>query len=270
MLDIEETIANVARGFILVGSSGFDDCTKNMLGQIGELLEIDCAWICLSGRKNEAAHPVYEWHRKGVLRIEKEQTSSVIIPPWKHCLLGCGFAAIDNTMENSDTYPRSMMDAVRSFGIKSLLCVPIKKENAVLGTMVFCKLIGYHQWSNANMNMAKVFSEVFMSAYVRKQEEEELKKINDRIDKVRQETTKKAGVCYTAMRCARFLVETDGEDFFQLAKKKCGEIAGIMQIGQICLYRYIEHYQYNFLIFDWVAESVPPKRVCEKYAKAKY
>lgn len=254
LLAVEETIAKISKQFVSAGFRGFDACVDNMLEEIGELIGLDLTYLFLLNDKDKVFRNDYLWGAKGIiepiLKKHVQINEMMLTEDAKDNII-----VIDNTMESKNAYPY-INDRLLNDGIKSFLKVPIKKGNKVIGFLALHKLIGYHKWTNADIEIGKVFSEVFAGAYLRKQDEEELYIANKKLAQYEQEVIKQKDLTHKVAELVKHFIDANEDNFFTYAKTMCQKMTGIMNIDKVSLFKYTDDYLYDYMIFDWNSQFV--------------
>ncbi len=254
MLAIQETIASVSQKYTITGINGFDTCTNDMLKSLCELFELDNAGLLVAD--DSGLTSTYEWCRKGIPQwFHREPSANTILPSWLYQLSDQDYIAINNSLDNNPQIAPSLIDTLLNFGIKSFFILPIRQGENIRGVMILNKVVGYHNWTNSQINTIKMFAEIFLGAYLRKLEEQQLAIANKTHLAFVRETVRQADIMLKIIRYSQAFVDATAENLFPLFANICKEIGETFKIESICMSRYVEDYTKTCHLFDWSASG---------------
>lgn len=252
MLAVQETLAAVSQRYTTAGLSDFDACTDDMLADLSELLDLDNVSLYVFSDTNISA--TYEWSKKGMMQWHSlDNIIHKNIPSWKNMLTDKDVITINSTLENTQPIPQSMLETLLLMGVKSLLILPIRQGDTLRGAMVFSKILGYHKWSNANIKTVKMFGEVFLGAYLRKLEEQQLIMATKTHSEFVRHTIKQADVLLRLTRYSQAFIDATSDSLLPTVICILKEIAPALQIESLNLSRYFEGHTEACRLFSWNA-----------------
>jgi len=161
LLAQKETLAGVAQTFLRAGADHFAECTPHALRDIGRLLSADGVRTAVSS--SGKATDLFTWREEGL--------------PCRFGYNKSGFGAALQQAANSlsapmviddmaETHPLTdLIQAGREEGLRSMLVVPIRRDDGLSGAIAFYKAIGIKYWSNADITSAESFLGIFLDAY---------------------------------------------------------------------------------------------------------
>ncbi len=161
LLEQKEMLAEVSRNFLWAGAHHFNECANRSLKNIGCLLDAD--GIRMIFRTADGGLEAFEWQEDGLpCRLGKEYGNlNATVLSAAEALSAP--AAIDDT-----TAPTCMPELAKAGGeegLRSLLIVPARHPDGVIGAFICYKAIGYKQWTHLDIASAKAFTEIFLNAY---------------------------------------------------------------------------------------------------------
>lgn len=256
MLALEEMLTTLSKAFITGHINGFERCMYNMLKKMGEMMRVDRISVSICNTNNTEDCSFYEWYRKGITSYMKGKYQNMNqLPRWHKEAMFSESIAINNTLKDLRGYPQPMVDNILQMGIKSLLLVPIKEGSKVLGMFMLQKIVGYIKWPEAYINMAKVAAEIFIGAFLRQQKEKELRELNARLAKAKQNKAKQAVKMMNITDGLALFADADASNFYDRTKQICQRIAKETLIDKISIYKFV-NYPTNFLVYNWTERGL--------------
>jgi len=169
ILATDEIVVEASKVFANSSVKGFDKCVNDLLGEMGELFNVDRTSAYMTHIQNPNTYNVYEWCKEGipsyadtVMKIDSEAFYAYYKMRAPH-----GIMAIANAMENMGDFPKSLMNEMIRSGISSYLAVPVEIGDSAYGLICFHMVIGHNEWTKPTTIMAKAFAELLIEAYAK-------------------------------------------------------------------------------------------------------
>jgi PAS domain S-box-containing protein len=169
---IEKLFADISTHIVIHTRKNIDKEIKYGLEKLGEFINTDRAYLFLfSGEKNHI-YKHYEWKKT-------EVDSNIDILK--------GIFPFSYFMENFERFRNIYITNVNKMengvekeyllqaNIKSLLCVPIRYGNELMGFVACDTVYENKSWTQKDISVLKIFGDIFANAIVRKEMEERLK-----------------------------------------------------------------------------------------------
>ncbi|TDT69189.1 PAS domain S-box-containing protein [Hypnocyclicus thermotrophus] len=169
---IEKLFADISTHIVIYTRKNIDKEIRYGLEKLGEFIDVDRAYLFLFSKSKQHIYNHYEWRKKGI-------DSNIDILK--------GVFPFSYFMENFEKFRNIYITNINKMekgiekeyllqaNIKSLLCVPIRYGNELMG-FVACDTVNKNKvWSKEDMSVLKIFGDIFANAIVRKEMEERLK-----------------------------------------------------------------------------------------------
>ncbi len=171
-IEFERLIMDLSTEFIKLRPDEIDKGLDKALKRIGEFSHVDRSYVFLIDRNKNMMSNTHEWCSPG---IEPQMNRLQHLPidqfPW---IMGeindLKTAHVPRVVELSDEAHQEKKQ-FQSEGIQSLICVPMRLGNSAIGFIGFDSVREEKSWSDDDIALLKIFSEIFANALLRKQTE---------------------------------------------------------------------------------------------------
>ena len=181
-LELEELIARLSTEFISIELSDLGHQMEEALKLVGQDLKADRSYIFLINYCKEEMSNIWEWSAKGV-EPQKDilQNLPLDVFPW----------VMEKLMNNEEVLIKDVNElppeaAVKEIlleqDIKSLILIPIKGKNRLMGYWGVDAVSEKKVWSNDIINLLKIVSEIFGNALQQKDYQEKLEESQERLE----------------------------------------------------------------------------------------
>jgi PAS domain S-box-containing protein len=173
-LELVDLTAKISR--ILSTNQDIDECLKLM----GQFSNADRSYIFTIQDNGQYMDNTHEWCKPGVepeiLNLQNERVDDY--PFWFETLYKNDIIYYKDVDKIPDE-EENLRHVLQMQNIKSIIVVPLNAGNRLIGFMGFDQTIYYREWSNADIKLLRVMSEMISGALVqRKKKKEERRYIN--------------------------------------------------------------------------------------------
>jgi PAS domain S-box-containing protein len=180
-LAIESRVAQISRHFIALDSDRIDRGVRDHLETAAEFAGADrCRLIVL---EPESRRPlgVYDWSAPGVaLDMSEMDELGRGYLPWSSAALARGEVVQVGSPQRLPPAADAERRDLSARGVGSLLGVPVRSSESVIGFQVFESLSGSRTWSERDLTPLRLLGEIFVSAVKRKFAEASLRESEER------------------------------------------------------------------------------------------
>ena len=257
MLAVQESLAHISRQYLNVDYNHFAPCTKDMLKTLGELTDVDHAFIHVFG---EDTFTTFSWSKRGLPSIDLHTNHILTVTGWTDVLLGNDYFAVSNVTEERHYLPPFLMDKMLSLGIKSFMIIPIQDNETLWGVLMLSKALGSHNWSNTNIQTSKLFADVFLCAYLRVCREQQLINVNQTQSVFVHEAATHTEILRKIAKSAQLFFDATSENLKDIFSSVCKEIAEPLQILSVSLTRYSDDFTKTCVVLNWASSGRVSKR----------
>lgn len=169
-IELEHIVSSISAQFINLESEKVDDAIKGALQRLSEFLQVDRGYVCL--RPVDHPRMTHEWCGEGVEpRIERFTDGSADALPWLMAQINRG--DIVHIPCVADLSPEAGPDKedLQRDGVRSLLCVPMRYAQSVIGFLGFDVTRTEKTWRDEDISLLTVVGEIFTSVLIRRQTE---------------------------------------------------------------------------------------------------
>ena len=176
-LSFQKAVAEISSRFVTLSADGFDDAVNDALGRLGELFDVDRAYVFRFSDDLRTMNNTHEWCAEGVEPLkDRNQGIPVDDAPWFKERLEA-FRPV--RIPDGDALPKEagrMQSALRSKEIQSSLCLPmVGKSGVPVGFVGFDSVRRSNCWPDAQIMMLQVLAEITVGAVQRWHAEEALR-----------------------------------------------------------------------------------------------
>ena len=172
---LRKLLMELSTSFINLPINQTDEAINNALERLGQFVNADRLYIFNYDFENKITYNTYEWCNKGIEpQIDNLQNVSLdSIQKWVNTHVQGKPMYIADVEQLQDN---NLYQLLASQDIKSLLTIPIIKENQCIGFVGYDFVREHHYFSNEEQQLLSVFSEILVNLYLRIEAEQEVKK----------------------------------------------------------------------------------------------
>ncbi|MDD2284019.1 MAG: PAS domain S-box protein [Paludibacter sp.] len=173
-LQFTQLLMNISTSFINLPLSEVEDAVHNSLAEISTFVNADQSYIIYYDFKNQIANIDYEWCNKGFSPRKKIYQTIPMekMDNWVPTHLK-GEVVYVYDINNYDQ--KNVFEAVSVYGIKSIIAIPMMDNGKCLGYVSFDSIRENHIYTESEQNLFKVFAQLLVNIYKRRQYVEELR-----------------------------------------------------------------------------------------------
>lgn len=173
-----QTVADISSGFINATRYNIDVKINSMLSSLIEIFDLDRAYLFSFSDGNSYMGNTHESCSIGSISvIEMQQNMSLeTFKWWKNQILNNEFVYI----EDINTLPQEAAAEKRFFKltqVKSLVAVPIRSHEKVVGFIGMESLSASKTWNNNNINLLKILANTISEIQIKISAQEEIEKL---------------------------------------------------------------------------------------------
>lgn len=178
-LEFTQLLMNISTSFINLPLSEVENAVHQSLADISKFVNADQSYIIYYDFKNQIATLDYEWcnegfaPRKAIYQTIPMEKMDNWIP--KH-LKGEVVYVYDLNQYDQP----NVRDSVLKYGIKSVIAIPMMDNGKCLGYVSFDSICENHVYSESEQQLFKVFSQLLINIYKRRQYVEEIRQSGEK------------------------------------------------------------------------------------------
>ena len=181
-LELEQLIADVARKFVMVNE--VTEALNEALEKIGKFGNASRAYLFELDRKKDVMNNTFEWCEEGVSpEIENLQGLPVSIIPWWVNKLRNGEIIDIHDVSTLGPEAAAEQEILQSQDILSVLVLPVNISGEFSGFIGFDNTRALGEWTEEDLNILQVTSELFSNAVARMKSEQKLKEANEELSR---------------------------------------------------------------------------------------
>jgi len=189
-VEFEKTISVISSQF--VNPKSIDDAINTSLRKIGILSQSSRCYLFIFNEDNKTMSNTHKWCAEGVTPLqEKFQNIPIETFPWSITKLKKGEILNIDNVENLPPEASSEKEEFLRKDIKSLIFLPIKIGQSVSGFLGFDNVKSSKKWSEDDLNLLKITSDIIGNALKRIKTEQELEELNKELRRIVEERTNK-------------------------------------------------------------------------------
>lgn len=173
-LQFTQLLMNISTSFINLPLTEVENAVHDSLANISRFVNADQSYIVYYDFKNQIAKLDYEWCNEGFTpRKQIYQTIPMEkMDNWvpKHLK---GEVVYVYDVNNYDQ--QNVRESVSKYGIKSIIAIPLMDNTKCLGYVSFDSICDNHVYSDTEQQLFKVFTQLLVNIYKRRQFVEELR-----------------------------------------------------------------------------------------------
>ncbi|MCH8566900.1 MAG: response regulator [Balneolales bacterium] len=170
----QAVVMDVAIKLVNISSEDLNESINYTLMQVGKLAEIDRVYVFRYDFSEQLMYNTYEWCADGISpEIDNLQGIPCdIVPGWVNAHKKGRLIHIKNVDELEDG--NTVKEILNAQKVKSLITLPLVHGSECIGFVGFDSVRSVKRWTNMELQLLKVLSELISNAEVRKQNEKEL------------------------------------------------------------------------------------------------
>ncbi len=201
-IQFENLITSISTKFINYKSDEIDKGVHDAIKKIGQFASVDRSYVFLFHDKNTRMTNTHEWCARGIKSHIKRLHNLPVddFKWWNKKIRRSQSIHIPRITE----LPGEAAAEKREFnleGIKSLVSVPLKYKNSIIGFIGFDSVKAEKTWYRHTISLLRIVAQIFANALQRKTIEEELRKSESKYKDI---ATHIPGIVY------QFLLKNDG------------------------------------------------------------
>jgi len=168
-----QIILSISNSFITIAPDAVDDGIQQAISQIGEFGSVDRCYVFLFDKETEISMSnTHEWCADGIepQKCNLQSVPSGAIPWWMARLRANEVIDIQRV---ADMPPEASLEKelLEVQSIKSVLVVPIRLQNRLIGFLGFDSVRQSHSWPKYNITLIRMMADIFANALERKRTE---------------------------------------------------------------------------------------------------
>ena len=181
-VELEALIADLTSRFVNLPSDLIDGAIEDVQRRLVEALDIDRSSLFQFG-DGEFVFTHY-WSRPGLPVPPLPRHIPVTVFPWAASKILSGEIVSFSSLDDLGDVPD--VEAIRAFGTKATVAVPLVVSDRVIGALTFGTMRAERVWAPETVQRLCLIAQVFASALARKRAEEELQKTLDENARLRE------------------------------------------------------------------------------------
>ncbi|MBP0018515.1 MAG: response regulator [Cyanobacteria bacterium SBLK] len=176
--DLEQLITQISSRFINIKSNELDAAIDRALQEICEFTDSDRGNIFRVSPDDRAIGKTHEWCADGIEpAIAQSQNMPLEIVPWFREQLYCFEVIHIPCIANLPPQAQTEKEILQSFGIQSLLAIPLVFRDRLLGFLSFDGIKRPKIWARETLDLLKVVGEIVANTLIRVEAESEQYKL---------------------------------------------------------------------------------------------
>ena len=189
-VEFERTISTLSSRF--VSPVNIDEAINLSLKDIGNLSNASRSYLFIFNDDSLTMTNTHEWCADDVSpHIEELQNLPMEIFSWSINKLKKGEILNIENVENLPPEASAEKEEFLRENIKSLIFLPLKRGENITGFIGFDNVKAQEKWSDDDLNLLKISSDIIGNALKRKKTERELEELNNQLKNIVKERTRK-------------------------------------------------------------------------------
>lgn len=173
-LKFTQLLMNISTSFINLPLSEVENVVQNSLADISEFVKADQSYIIYYDFQKQIAILDSEWCNKG-FSPRKEIYQSIPMEKMDNWITKHLKGEVVYVYDINEYDQQNVRDAVLKYGIKSVIAIPMMDNGKCLGYVSFDSIRENHVYSDSEQQLFKVFAQLLVNIYKRRQYVEELR-----------------------------------------------------------------------------------------------
>jgi len=183
---LQDLLLRMASTYININLSDVDNIINASLGEIGDFVSADRAYIFEYDFINQTTSNIYEWCSANIApEIENLQEIPIsAIPDWINAHRAKKSFIVQDTSKLKDTGPQGLKAILEPQGIKSLIALPMLNADKLIGFVGFDSVKNLKTYSSTEETLLFVYSEILVNIELRQKYEFELVSQKERFRRI--------------------------------------------------------------------------------------
>ncbi len=183
-LELEKVISSISQQF--VGMISIDEGIRKSMALLGKLRKAEYAYLCLFNEDGHSCECIYDWenrHDEQVTQDKCRKREFFLISPWIAKLKKgqiIHIKSVSNVSEEEREVGKLLLDK----GLHSFLIIPVQAMSKVVGFIGFESKERATDWTDDDVMLFRVASEIIVQVYERKKQEEELNSYRNHLEDI--------------------------------------------------------------------------------------
>lgn len=178
-LGMEELVSRISTRLLSVEPEDFDGEVDRSLQAIGEFMGVDRVVLDRYDVDRLTLESSHEWNANPLANRTAEVMGLALTEyPWLYRLLASGRTAHVADIETLPEEAAVEKEVWRMLGVRSVLAVPLRIGDALVGSLRFLSRDCDRQWLEEDVRLVRVLAEIFANLFERRRSEEELRRLN--------------------------------------------------------------------------------------------
>lgn len=172
-IDLERIVSSISAQFINLDSERVNAAIKDALQRLGEFSQVDRGYVVLNAGGRQTIGDTHEWCAAGVEpRMGRPDARQAM----RWLLEQIGRGDVVHVPRVADLPPDALPDTeeLRRAAVRSLLCMPLRYAQAVIGFLGFDAVRTEKTWRTEDIRLLTLVGEIFTGVLIRRQAEETL------------------------------------------------------------------------------------------------
>ncbi len=180
---LERIVTEISTQFTSASKENVNLLINDALKKIGQLSEVDRSYVFIYSDDRSTMTNTHEWCNEGVnAEIENLRDLPVGIFPWWVKKLGKNQVIHFHDINKMPKAASAEKNILETQDIQSIMVVPINSEGKVIGFMGFDSVQTKKRWSESNIRLLRLVSEIFGKALKNIELNEKIQKYNEELE----------------------------------------------------------------------------------------
>lgn len=181
--EIEQLVSGISAEFIGSHVGSLDETINKSLKKIGEFCKIDRSYLFLLSEDGKSMSNTHEWCAPNIdPEIDNLQGIPCSVFPWWIKKLRNGRRIYIHKVENLPEEAAAEREALTAQSIKSVLVVPMKQGQKLIGFIGFDSVTEYKLWNESDIQLLTTVANTFSNAIIAKQNNDLLVKEKEKAE----------------------------------------------------------------------------------------
>jgi PAS domain S-box-containing protein len=174
-IEFDRLIAHISNRFMQLSFSELNHGIDHALQHMGEFLQVDTSYIFQYSDDRQTFSMTHEWIAEGLpAQIDNCQNLPCAAFPWSSAKICHGENISVSSLDRLSPEADLDRQAWQNFGLTSVLSIPLRDRQRVIGFVGFASLHSEQIWSENMIQILQIFSEILTHVIQRQQAEMEL------------------------------------------------------------------------------------------------
>lgn len=174
-VNFQKLVSTISQDFVNINQQNIDEKVTTMLGQIGQYFQVDRVYISFINQPDNTIYTSYEWCNTAIpSHINSFQARDLDDFTWWINELETKDLVYIEDVSKLSQKAANMKELLTKNGVKSLVAIPIKEKNAVIGYMGLHSEKQYKIWSSQYVELLRVFTNLLVDGLLKVNTEKEI------------------------------------------------------------------------------------------------